>query len=396
TPKNTIIDGHEYVDLGLSVMWATCNIGAREQFEHGSYYAWGETRTRSDYSINNSVTHKMKLLGIAGNPQYDVASAVWGGTWRLPTKEEMEELIKRCRWEWIPKGGYRSYNNYNGCSGYKVTAQNGNSIFLPTTGFIYGKSREYVDVMGKYLSATAPSSYPRTACDMVFLYQKEPLLQLDSRGIGCCVRPVSPLSQNGTVNTTKKRIGEFPKVVNETAGQINGRDYVDLGLSVNWAKDNIQTTPFDSYFAWGEINAKPHCTIENSLMKRKVIGNIAGIPQYDAATANWGEPWRMPTKEEFEELIIECHWYWMYEDNGYEITGPTGRSIFLPANGLCNGQGLKDVRERLEYWSASPHQDFTMAAYSLVSYTAGREDIKIVPHSRRSEGRCIRPVADRV
>jgi len=130
------INGHNYVDLGLSVMWATCNVGAEKPEDYGDYFAWGETKPKSDYSWStyfdtkdngNSFTKynnnggKTKL-----DPKDDAATANWGSGWRMPTKAEQDELRTKCTWTWTTQ---------NGVNGYKVTGKNGNSIFLPAAGY---------------------------------------------------------------------------------------------------------------------------------------------------------------------------------------------------------------------------------------------------------------------
>lgn len=83
-----VTNGHEYVDLGLSVYWATCNIGASNRTSSGDMYAFGETTVKSEYTASNYT---------GGNA--DVVKQKWGGDWRLPTKEEIEELKNKCSWE---------------------------------------------------------------------------------------------------------------------------------------------------------------------------------------------------------------------------------------------------------------------------------------------------------
>ena len=94
------INGHEYVDLGLSVKWATCNVGASKPEDYGNDYAWGETSTKSSYTSDSSKTYGKQMNDIKGNSQYDAARANWGGTWRLPTGAELEELKNKCTWRW--------------------------------------------------------------------------------------------------------------------------------------------------------------------------------------------------------------------------------------------------------------------------------------------------------
>ncbi|MGM9851834.1 MAG: hypothetical protein ACI306_06815 [Muribaculaceae bacterium] len=149
------IDGHDYVDLGLSVKWATCNVGAGTPSDYGDYYAWGETVTKMIYSKNNCKTYGKRIADVAANPHYDVVRAAWGGKWRMPTNAEMQELIDNCTWTWTTDGDR---------VGYMVTGSNGNSIFLPAAGWRDGKSLEYPGQFGCYwcsspLDDDAKSSY---------------------------------------------------------------------------------------------------------------------------------------------------------------------------------------------------------------------------------------------
>lgn len=139
------INGHDYVDLGLSVKWATCNVGANSPSDYGSYYAWGETSTKSTYTEKNSKTYgKKKMVDIKGDSRHDAARANWGGSWRLPTREEMQELVDKCTWTWTTQGGH---------SGYKVTGPNGNSIFFPTAGFRSDERLFHANLVGDYWSS---------------------------------------------------------------------------------------------------------------------------------------------------------------------------------------------------------------------------------------------------
>ncbi len=130
------INGHEYVDLGLSVKWATCNVGAGRPSEYGDYFAWGETHTKSLYTDATSEIYEKELGCICGNPLYDAARASWNGTWRLPKREEIIELVTKCTLDFAerydPFCVMKMPDEYYG---YKVTGPNGNSIFFPATGY---------------------------------------------------------------------------------------------------------------------------------------------------------------------------------------------------------------------------------------------------------------------
>ena len=132
------------VDLGLSVKWAQCNIGAAAPEEFGNYYAWGETDIKEKYiwdtykHCNGTSTSLTKYCSYESfghvdskmqlEQHDDVATATLGDGWRLPTIAEYEELVNKCTWVWTTQ---------NGVNGYKVTGRNGKSIFLPAAGYRY-------------------------------------------------------------------------------------------------------------------------------------------------------------------------------------------------------------------------------------------------------------------
>lgn len=122
-------NGHEYVDMGFpsGVKWATCNVGATLPTEYGEHYAWGEIETKEKYESSNCTSYYKDLGDISGNPEYDAATAKWGGKWRSPRLEDMYELVTQC--EWI-------LTTNNGVSGFNVVSKvNGNHIFIPAAGF---------------------------------------------------------------------------------------------------------------------------------------------------------------------------------------------------------------------------------------------------------------------
>ena len=167
---------HEYVDLGLSVKWATCNVGASKPEEYGDYFAWGETQPKSTYNWStykycngsyNTLTkyNNSSSYGTVDNKTQlelsdDAARANWGGSWRMPTRAEQGELRENCTWTWTTQ---------NGVNGYKVTSKkNGNSIFLPAAGYRDVSSLSNAGSYGDYWSSSLFSGSPSRAYDLDF------------------------------------------------------------------------------------------------------------------------------------------------------------------------------------------------------------------------------------
>lgn len=150
----------EAIDLGLSVKWASWNVGASRPEESGGYYAWGETKEKNEYSWDsyaycksdknlNRTDVTINITNICGS-SYDVAHVKWGGSWRLPTKSEIGELVNKCTWKWT---------SYNGVKGQLVTGPNGNSIFLPFASYRYKSDPINKGSNGFYWSGTNGRNY---------------------------------------------------------------------------------------------------------------------------------------------------------------------------------------------------------------------------------------------
>lgn len=552
-----IVQGHEYVDLGLSVYWATCNVGANSPEDFGGYYAWGETEEKSDYSEdtykyavdsdrNGSYNFWEEWISIGSNisgTQYDVAHVKWGGTWRMPTLNEIKELMYNCSWKWT---------KYNGVKGQLVTGRNGNSIFLPAAGGRPGTSVDEVGSLGYYWSATEHSSdyhmvyglgfsndgcwwdhssywthsyightvrpvtknmeventpdnelkniiagdwyafaYDERFVDVVSFsedrsykaheYNAEGNVTVDDNGnvdadwirdygkfngswkitgdnlflqedgkggrdgnSYSCLVEINPgkiqsveenkfvvkyiikaKDMNGEVLefeylTTFIRLGssgsndenEKPEESDKTTGEIQGHEWVDLGLSVKWATCNVgaeSPEDYGDYYAWGETTTKSDydwdtykwCEGTKNSMTKYCTNSDYGIvdnrkrlaSSEDVATVKWGNKWRMPTKEEFHELVEDCTWTWTpLGVNGMKVTGPNGNSIFLPAAGRCGGTGSPLSRGSVcFYWSASLSEYYCYHAYHLCCDN-DRYDWNYV--NNRYFGCPVRPVTD--
>lgn len=183
-----VIAGHAYVDLGLpsGTKWATCNIGANNEYEYGNYYSWGELNTKRLYGQDNGLTMGVNLDDISGKPQYDVATKLWGSTWRIPTIEEFKELIEYCT--------YRRETN-KGKIGYLFIGKNGNTIFLPASNaapmYEYQLNERKVPTKCYYWSST-PSDRTYNNLAYYLFDDGEKLGILDSyKSAGLTIRPVS-------------------------------------------------------------------------------------------------------------------------------------------------------------------------------------------------------------
>jgi hypothetical protein len=323
---------HKAVDLGLSVKWASCNIGANKPTDRGGYYGW------ADPSGENTTMDVMKeykwvspLYGGANPPcdicgsDLDIAHVKWGGEWRLPSVDEIQELINKCRFVCI------------GRTGMKVIGPNGNSIFLPYAGIRRGNKLSVLSYGsfdergGYYWSGTRyqdSSHYP------YFLsVDGEPSLEHSySRIFGFSVRPVLPKTDNSA--------GKFGEVADSDIVATP----VDLGLSMFWASYNLgalKPEQYGGFYSWTDFKDK-------DAHDDKII---------DIVSKKWGKSWRMPKYSEMKELKEKCTWTWEVNNGvkGMRVTGPNGNSIFLPASGYSkdNAQDYYNIEISGNYWTRS-------------------------------------------
>lgn len=178
-PVTEKVNNHECVDLGLSVRWANCNIGAEKPEDSGGYYAWGEIAEKDQYLFSNYQYYdddnkSYTYLGdsICGT-QYDVATSLWGNQWQIPTKLQMEELRRQC--DWVSAV-------VNGVNGYKVFGKNGNYIFLPAAGKKAPTIRDY-NSRGYYMTATL---VPSNIKNYTYLFFKVSSIEISKYGLERC------------------------------------------------------------------------------------------------------------------------------------------------------------------------------------------------------------------
>ncbi len=200
-----IEDGHECVDLGLSVKWATCNVGAKKPHQSGIYYAWGETKEKYYYFTwksykfwqdgNNSDDVKFtkyntdSLRGRVDNHKYlkpedDVAHVDWGGAWRIPSFTEIQELIENCTWEWTTLKRVKGFKVSSKKSGYTDRF-----IFLPAGGFRTGNKIYGEGYCGCYWTCNLDLRGCYGAYSLIFPLSVASSYQGD-RSYGQSVRPV--------------------------------------------------------------------------------------------------------------------------------------------------------------------------------------------------------------
>ena len=200
-----------------------------------------------------------------------------------------------------------------------------------------------------------------------------------------------------------------------TTGIENGREWVDLGLpsGLKWATCNIGATSpegYGDYFAWGETSPKSnyawstykYCNGSETSLTKYCYNSSKGYNGFtdnkttlelsdDAARANWGGTWRMPTKAEQAELKNNCTWTWTTQNgvDGYKVTSKTnGNSIFLPAAGFRDGTSVYNVGSYGYYWSSSLYESNPSLAYLLYFYS-GNVDWS---YRNRYNGRTVRAV----
>ena len=356
-------DNVGYVDLGLPSgnLWAECNLGASSPEQYGDYYAWGETKPKQEYTRLNHKWYKEGAPSL-GYTKYnnedgkmtlededDAVIQNIGNGWRTPTLADFRELTNQ-KLTTIKK------TKLNGVAGYQITSKkNGKSIFIPFAGFKRDEPQtreisadEEVAVCMTNLRRIDDRVYNA----WTFAFQNDRIARYGKlRPDGISIRPVK---------------GPGVPVPNNC---------VDLGLNSGllWAKCNMGTTkptePGD-YYAWGETSTKKKYA-ENykfygkSSLKDGVIkynrrdGKMVLELEDDAANVVLGVGYRIPTKEDWKELLDECTWEaetftapieWDPSQKKFiklwKVTGPNGNSIILPNS---NGYKFEKGYEKEDY-----------------------------------------------
>jgi hypothetical protein len=212
--QNGMHEGHEYVDLGLSVKWATCNVGATTPEDYGDYFAWGEVKPKNYYywdsykycngtdtsltkychdkncGFNGFIDNKFEL-----DPEDEAASVNWGCKWRMPTADEFDDLRYSCTWEWTTINGVTGILGTSRIEGYTDR-----TIFFPTAGMFYMDEFANIDEnpWGWYWSKSVYIINPTLA--QLLFFQTDPIAYTPKvefkypflRILGASVRAVCP------------------------------------------------------------------------------------------------------------------------------------------------------------------------------------------------------------
>jgi hypothetical protein len=439
-------NGHEFVDLGLSVRWATMNVGAVKPEEFGSYFAWGETLPKETYT-EESYTYKAttQILPLSD----DAARVNWGGRWRMPNPDELMELIENCNWTYTYTPDLNLY-------GYKVTSKiNGKSIFLPTAEVFSGDKITSSTMYGYGAYWTSSTYFPQgyDYISALFFYQGHVDLGALSPYWGLPIRAVLPVGDDiktvrfdangaqGSMNPIKVEYSKstqlpsnaFVKegyeflgwdtkadgtgtgygatayiatitdvtlyaqwIKKDISGNAGGFDYVDMGLpsGTKWALYNVGAKnrwESGAPYAWGETHTKASYTEKNYTYTDRP----ATLPlAHDAAHVNWGGVWRMPTEADFNELIEHCTFTPLnkYDHQGYIITSKiNGKVLYMAAITAYQGIESMDGSSEGFYGIYSSSSCDTKMGYPMHFYMHPNDyDVSLqwMPH----RGYQIRPV----
>ncbi|MCQ2071721.1 MAG: Ig-like domain-containing protein [Bacteroidaceae bacterium] len=243
------------VDLGLSVKWATFNIGAEKPEDYGDRFAWGETSPKSNYSwstykyCKGSSTTMTKYCtsssyGTVDNKTVldlsdDAAHVNWGGSWRMPTNAEFDELLNssNCTWTWTTMNGVNGYKVVSKKSGYA-----GNWIFLPAAGYRDDAVLRNVGSGGYYWSSSLYESYSYNAREL-FLYPDGSCTSYHYRYYGQSVRPVFPVSATG-ISLDKQSV-EIMEGCTETLTATVRYENGGTGNTATWSSSNTGVATVD-------------------------------------------------------------------------------------------------------------------------------------------------------
>lgn len=403
----------EPIDLGLSVKWASFNLGASTETENGGYFGWGDATGEETRFREGWYAPGVRETGIRGNVEYDIAAAKLGGHWRLPTPAEVLELQK-C------SPTHTSISGVYGVLLRGIGNKNGNSIFIPYAGYRqetaeYAKGNKaylWTDSINRAEEAYRVEFLPANGILAATPDLKANLMTVRAvwdDGSGTVPSEPDPSEPDPTDPSFLAKEGTEN---NPDTGAIP-QDGVDMGLpsGTKWARWNVGCMTANGskgfYYAWGatepqEDNNYSLANYESNPYYNVSIDDIQGgvlSAEHDIATQLWGEEWRMPTEGEFQELFLLCEKTWTTENGvpGYSFTnivdGKTV-SVFLPAAGHRSNTSLLYDDEEGRYWTRNAWSSNDMSqkrewATNFIFYSDAAPQIS---GTGRYQGLQIRPV----
>ena len=349
----------EPVDLGLSVKWASFNLGAVDETGYGGYFGWGDATGEKTAFREGFYAPGIRNTGIRGNVEYDIAAAKLGGHWRLPTPDEVQELLQKCNSVRTTK---------NGVPGALLTgigSKKENTIFIPFAGYRQdSKSWDF----NEYAFLWTDSINQAEEAYIVRFIPGSCILTTTGKANLATIRAVW---DDGTGSEPEPEIPDLSKTAkegtenNQTTGAIP-EDGVDMGGKVKWARWNVGCmTPaggIGRYYAWGATTEQDSYTKADyasnpyyDVPREEIAGGVISSDN-DVAVQLWGDGWRMPTAGEFAALYVTCDAKWTTENGveGYLLTSrETGNSIFFPAAGYKDGTSTMHTGVEGRYWTSS-------------------------------------------
>jgi len=347
------------IDLGLpsGTLWACCNVGASKPEDYGDYYAWGETKTKTDFNWDTyaygSSASNCKYIGsdISGT-RYDVAYTKWGNSWKMPSRSQFYELVSKCTQTWT---------NRNGINGILVKGPNGKTMFMPAAGrrptsnsvgewgFYWSSvlTRDgakglqfYSNSWDSYVTCTQYFGHPVRAVSKTGMTSNTNSAQISSYSEQTTSASYS--EQTTSTRTSKSSSSDIQSYKKCPDG--NHPHMIDLGLPSGtlWACCNVGASkPKDrgGYYAWGETAEKGHYSESTYAYHYQNIGNNIKNTKYDVAHVKWGDSWCMPSFKQIAELANNCTLE--YEISGISLKGKNGGELFLPFAGLMSKNGLE-------------------------------------------------------
>ena len=272
------VDGYEFVDLGLNVNWATCNMGANYPENYGNYYAWGEIIKKEYYNLNNYLLYQdgsyLNIGKDISKTTHDAAYISWGKKWRMPTYDDFNELENRCTFQWV------NYNNTEGCL---VQGPNGNKMFLPAAGEFdnyLAWDKSLVLLWGSTLWPWG-NHHDLTQCEsaVAISIMKRNILEPSyvnlSRCTGCPIRPVTTATPD--VSNNDDNNGDNP---NGNGGEENDKPYV-IRCDFTATKTSITVKfmcnirPTKATIKYG--TSSPSKTVSTTITNKQVSATVRGL-----------------------------------------------------------------------------------------------------------------------